>query len=237
MLELNKIYCMDCLEGLKDCPPPHLIVSDPPYEFQASGKGIMSKQKVMDKIKEIGTNSFNFSIIPKILSLQKGNINAYFFTNKTLLPHYLNYAIKHNISFDLLFMVKNNPLPCKNKHYVCDTEYIVFYRKGKVCFNNDFDFNYYKKHYFINIGGMELIHPNQKPIELIRKLIKISSKEGDLVLDPFMGSGTTAVAATQIKRNYIGFEINKEIYDKAIQRVSKIPANLNNLLEAYQNVK
>ena len=212
---------MDCLEGIKHISTPNLIVSDPPYEFQASGKGIMSKQKVMDRIKEIGTNTFNFSLIPKILETQGNNINAYFFTNKTLLPFYLSYCQTHKISFDLLFMVKNNPLPCKNKHYVVDTEYIVFMRKGKVTFNNDFEFNYYKKHYFINIGSMQLLHPNQKPIDFIRKLIKISSTENDLIFDPFMGSGTTALASKQLNRNFIGFEINKSFCDIANKRLNE----------------
>jgi len=219
MIEINKVYCGDCLDFLKDCPRPDLIVSDPPYEFHASGKGNMAKLKQMNSIKEIGTNSFNFSLIPKILSIQKENINAYFFTNKTLLPHYLSYAVKHHISFDILFMVKNNPLPCKNMHYVVDTEYIVFYRKGKACFNNHFGFNYYKKHYYINIGDNDFLHPNQKPIELIQKLIKISSSKGELVLDPFLGSGTTAVACIQLERNWVGIEKNLNYCEIANKRI------------------
>ena len=63
------------------------------------------------------------------------------------------------------------------------------------------------------------IHPTQKPVELLAQLIAASTKEDDTVLDPFMGSGTTAIAAIREKRNFIGFELNKEYYDKACKRI------------------
>ena len=62
-------------------------------------------------------------------------------------------------------------------------------------------------------------HPTIKPLNFIQKLIRNSSKEKDLVLDPFMGSGTTAVAAIKEKRRYIGFETNKQYYDVALKRI------------------
>ena len=68
------------------------------------------------------------------------------------------------------------------------------------------------------VGGGR-IHPTQKPVELMSQLIVASTKESDIVLDPFMGSGTTAIAAIREKRNFIGFELNKEYYDKACKRI------------------
>lgn len=65
------------------------------------------------------------------------------------------------------------------------------------------------------------IHPTQKPVELMLQLIAASTKEGDTVLDPFMGSGTTAIACIKEKRNFIGFELNKEYYDKACKRIKQ----------------
>lgn len=64
------------------------------------------------------------------------------------------------------------------------------------------------------------IHEAQKPIKLIKFLIKLTTKEGQVVLDPFMGSGTTAVAAIQLKRHFIGFEIVPEFHAKALDRIS-----------------
>ena len=63
------------------------------------------------------------------------------------------------------------------------------------------------------------LHDSQKPVGLFQTLISQSSKKGETILDPFMGSGTTAIACIREKRNFIGFELNKEYYDKACKRI------------------
>lgn len=63
------------------------------------------------------------------------------------------------------------------------------------------------------------IHEAQKPLALIEYLIKLTTREGQLVLDPFMGSGTTALAALNLKRNYIGFEVNSKFHEQAVERI------------------
>lgn len=72
----------------------------------------------------------------------------------------------------------------------------------------------------------EMLHPTQKPVEVIEKLITDSTKEGDLVLDCFMGSGTTAVAAKKLNRNFIGFEIQEKyitISENRLKQVEILP--------------
>ena len=69
-------------------------------------------------------------------------------------------------------------------------------------------------------------HPTQKPVDLLRYLIRTYSNEGDTILDNCMGSGTTAIAAIREKRNFIGFELNKEYYDKACKRIKLEQAQL-----------
>ena len=64
-------------------------------------------------------------------------------------------------------------------------------------------------------------HPSQKPLNVLRKIITASSKEGDTVLDPFIGSGTTAVACKQLRRNFIGFEISQKYVDIANKRLQQ----------------
>lgn len=66
-----------------------------------------------------------------------------------------------------------------------------------------------------------VLHPTQKPVELIRYLIRTYSDEGQVILDNCMGSGTTAIAALRERRHYIGFELNHEYFDKAQQRIAK----------------
>ena len=65
----------------------------------------------------------------------------------------------------------------------------------------------------------DTFHPTQKPVELIQYLIRTYSNEGDTILDNCIGSGTTAIACIREKRNFIGFELNKEYYDKACKRI------------------
>ena len=73
---------------------------------------------------------------------------------------------------------------------------------------------------FANPSGAGHLHPTQKPVDLLRYLIRTYSNEGDTILDNCMGSGTTAVACIKEKRHFIGFELNKQYYDKACQRIS-----------------
>ncbi|MBQ5575542.1 MAG: site-specific DNA-methyltransferase, partial [Bacteroidales bacterium] len=65
----------------------------------------------------------------------------------------------------------------------------------------------------------EAMHPTQKPLALIQRLVLTYSNEGDTILDNCMGSGTTAVACIKEKRHFIGFELNKEYFDKACKRI------------------
>ena len=71
------------------------------------------------------------------------------------------------------------------------------------------------------------LHPTQKPVSLIGKLMEIYSNEGDTVLDNCMGSGTTAVAAIQLKRNFVGFELQKKYFDLATKRIKSEKQQLN----------
>jgi site-specific DNA-methyltransferase (adenine-specific) len=70
------------------------------------------------------------------------------------------------------------------------------------------------------------MHPCEKPVELLQYLIRTYTNEGDTVLDNCIGSGTTAVACIKEKRHFIGFELNKEYYDKAVERINRKRAQL-----------
>ena len=72
---------------------------------------------------------------------------------------------------------------------------------------------------FANIIGKKCIHPTQKPTDLLEFLIKTYTNENDVVLDPFMGSGSSGVAASQLKRKFIGIELSQEYFSIAKQRI------------------
>ena len=72
---------------------------------------------------------------------------------------------------------------------------------------------------FANPSGAGHLHPTQKPVDLIAYLVRTYSNEGDTILDNCMGSGTTAIACIKEKRHFVGFELNKEYYEKAVKRI------------------
>ena len=74
-------------------------------------------------------------------------------------------------------------------------------------------------------------HPTQKPVKLLKHLIKIASNEGDVILDPFMGVGSTGVAALEMERKFIGIEIDKEYFEAAQKRIQQIQPSLFSILK------
>lgn len=225
-MEMNKIYQIDCRKGINQIPKPNLIIADPPYDFESSGAGIVGMRETFNRISDAGIDKFNFNeYIPALLNLQEDKVNAYFFCNKKLLPTYLNEAIKRKLLYDILSMNKDAPIPTKNSSYLPEIEYVVFLRSPGAYWNGKLNYKLYFKSFRCLTNGVSNFHPTQKPIGIIRKYLQVSSKEGDLVLDPFMGSGTTAVACKQLNRNFIGFEINPEYCKIATERLQQTVLN------------
>lgn len=99
----------------------------------------------------------------------------------------------------------------------------MYFRRGAYC--NPLSYEKAKTVYELplNVKDKRLYgHPTVKPLNIIRNLVENSSKEGYLVLDPFMGSGTTAVACKELNRNYIGFEISKDYVEASLNRLASV---------------
>ena len=77
-------------------------------------------------------------------------------------------------------------------------------------------------------------HPTQKPVELLKRIIMSSSNEGDVILDPFNGSGTTGIAARMLRRHYVGIDSNKDYLDLTIQRIKECTVNTDILSYSMQ---
>jgi DNA modification methylase len=205
-MRLNYIDNIDCLEGLAEIPDKSvdLIVTDPPYGIKA------------DK----GTNGFGSAKNRKYAGGWDGAIPA---------PEY--FLEMQRVAKNLVIFGGNyfcHLLPPTNG-------WIFWDKKGEVQFKNPFSdgeliytsFNgplkkiVFKQQGFITDSKDKRYHPTQKPTELVQKLIELYSHPGDLILDPFMGSGTTAVACLRTGRNYIGFEISTEYHTIAQQRIAE----------------
>jgi site-specific DNA-methyltransferase (adenine-specific) len=117
----------------------------------------------------------------------------------------------HNI----LCWHKNNVTP--SRWYMKNAEFTLFLRKGKAKKINNSGSKMI--HEFDNIIG-DKTHPTEKPVELMKFYIGNLSNEGDIVFDPFCGTGSTLVAAKELNRNYLGCEIDKEYFDIAEQRIN-----------------
>lgn len=229
--EVNRIYCMDCIKGLAQLPDKSVdvVITDPPFNFDTSGylrgSGMMKKKTYVKRISESFGASFDpkpfLALLPRIMKI----FNGFFFCNKSLVKEYLDFAINNGYNYDILIWNKPNPIPIKNNHFVPDIEYCIYIRDKGACFNNDLPFDYYRKVQTFDSPSQfitkEALHPTIKPIELIRRLIKISSQNNDIILDPYMGSGTTAVACKQLDRNFIGFEINPQYCEVANARLEQ----------------
>ncbi len=125
---------------------------------------------------------------------------------------------------DLLRWEKNNPMPRNvNSRYVTDFEVAVWAVKGskKWTFNKPESVPYLRPVFKSGLvpGGKNRIHPTQKHLGIIEEIIKVHSNPDDLIFDPFSGSGTTALACKNLGRNFIGSEIDKQYYEKAIKRL------------------
>ena len=117
--------------------------------------------------------------------------------------------------------VKTNPQPLNSKtNYLTNCREVALsaVKGGKPTFNSKYDNAIYE---FPTQAGKNRFHPTQKSLALFKALIEKHSNPGDVVLDPFLGAGTTAVAAKELKRNFVGCEIDEEFYKKSIDWLKK----------------
>jgi DNA modification methylase len=218
---------MDCLEGCRKLPDNSidLIITDPPYNFIAYGGGFYDYGKVgartyLTKLKKLKCDKYAPSEFLKEAKRILKKFNFVVFCNKFLIKDYINFAVKNSFNFDIHCLIKKNPIPAKQNHFLHNIEYIVVIREKGATFNLKCNLSDYEK-YYITTSKQNKLHPAQKPVELIRKYIRVLSKEGDIVLDGYGGSGTTYVACKQLNRKFIGFEINKEYCEIAKKRLAQ----------------
>lgn len=222
-IQTIKIQQGDCLELMKDIPDKSvdLVVTDPPYEIATSGAG-MYKQKDKQYVKELNgiKDGFDEKILDELCRVMK-KINIYLWcSQKQILPLLKYFVEEKKCNYNIITWHKTNPVPACGNKYLTDTEYCLFFREKGVKIYGEFKskFTYYvtplnqkdKKKYG---------HPTIKPLNIIENIISNSSKEQELILDPFMGSGTTGVACQNTNRNFIGFELDEKYFEIAQERL------------------
>ena len=235
MFELNTFYNLDCMVGMKDIPNNYidLIVTDPPYKVTSRGSSGNAGGMLKKEINKSG-NVFNHNDIkpieylPELYRILKEGSHLYIMVNHINLQEMLNVATENNFNFiKSLVWDKGNKI--MGQFYMSQFEYILFFRKGKGkkinnCGTSD----------IIRIPNIKTkgsngnnLHDTEKPIALMELLIKNSSIENNIVLDPFVGVGSTLLACKNLKRNYIGFELDKKYYDVACNRIDNNENQMN----------
>ena len=236
--EPNNIYNVDCYEAIKKISDKSidLIVTDPPYEIETVGgntnigKTLNGMCKQLEDLNII--DGINIEILDEFMRIMK-KPNIYIWCNKKQVIEYLNYFVtKNGCSFEIMVWIKTNPTPLCGGNYLIDKEFCLYFRKG-VKLNTKFET---AATYWIspkNKSDKDLYcHPTIKPLEFVKNHILNATKENDIVLDCFLGSGTTAVACKETGRRYIGFEINKDYFKIAQDRINGISQIDNKLKEA-----
>ena len=206
--EQTTIYNGDCREILPHLGRFDLLLTDPPYIVDTQGGGIGAKRQYLKDIKSADIDrGFDSSFLDKVP-------NWFCFCGKQQIPQILPHAMSSN--WMLITWCKQNPTPLVNSNYLPDTEYVFHkWSKGRL-FG---DYHSKSRFYVSNVGKSEINHPTVKPLPLIRKLVLLGSQEGEIILDPFSGSGTTLLAAKLEGRKAVGIEISKEYCDIAVERL------------------
>jgi len=215
---INKIICGDCLEVMKGIPDKavDLVLTDPPYN--ASNSNISCIDKHYATVDEEWDKGFEITFLHECLRVLREGGTALIFCSYHLLGDYLKSGYKVQ---QIIHWTKTNPFPAIAKVYTPNVEYIIWFIKS-----NPYYFN--KKESGQNIittnvcqGKERTSHPTQKPQDLINKLLLVHSEPENVVLDPFLGSGTTSTACKSLGRRFIGIEQEPKYCEIAQRRLSQ----------------
>ncbi len=232
LIEINNVYCCDSKIGMQELinqgVKVDLIITDPPYDMPRIKPG--GKTKMADNLRkmmnELEGAKLNLGISNEYLELMvklQDKINIYIWCNRKQIEQYLDFFVKkHKCKYEILIWNKTNVMPCYSNKYLSDKEYVLYFRKSGLC--NPKCYEDAKTVYQSSSNAIDKKkygHPTIKPLPFIIKMIKNSSKENDLILDPFAGSGTTLVASKMLDRNFIGFEIEQSYVDICNQRLQE----------------
>lgn len=242
MIEVNKIndYLLindDCFSMLKNIPDQSidLILTDPPYNIAKYSTGNIKfnwRSEINNDLAEWDLAELDpKDLIKDFKRILKPNGNIFIFCSYNIIGEYHKVFDPEFDTFQFMVWHKTNPVPNFRKtSFLNSCELIVS------CWNKGHTWNFTNQrdmHNFIESGicmGSERVkneygkslHPTQKPVAILEKIIKLASNENDIVLDCFNGVGSTGVAAIKNKRRYIGIEIDKKYMDATEKRLKSI---------------
>lgn len=229
--DVDRIIYEDCIEGMRKLPDKSidLIIADPPFGIDFDGKGSQYNRKtdlVVEGYQEVQRDydAFTTAWISELPRIMKDTASAYIFSGWTNLKDVLLAVDSAHLTVINHIIWKYQFGVFTHRKYVSSHYHVLFLAK-----NQDKYFFNKIEHYPLDIWDIPRVYrPGQKkngtklPENVIFRCIDFSSKPGDLVLDPFMGNGTTAACAKAKFRHYLGFEINenlRELLESNIQAI------------------
>jgi site-specific DNA-methyltransferase (adenine-specific) len=218
--ELDEIRFEDCVEGMKELPKESidLVIADPPFGIDFDGKsGVYNRDErlVIEGYEETDESYLEFttSWIAELPRIMKSESSAYIFSGWTNLDAVLQGARDVGL-VTLNHLIWHYPFGVYTKKRFVTSHYhiVLLVKNPRRYFFNKIE-NYpedvwtVKREYRTGLAK----NATKLPLEVVSRCIDFSSRPGDVVLDPFMGNGTTAVAAKMNLRHFIGFEINENL--------------------------
>jgi len=226
-----KLFCADALSLVKELQKDGVkvdhIITDPPYKISKRNNFITMNNATRKGI-DFGVWDKEFDIcgwINEYVKLLSENGSIIVFCSYLHISHIIDELELHGITTkDVLVWKKSNPMPRNvERRYVQDMEFAIWgvKKNAKWIFNKPPKVPYLRSVFETSTvaGGEKTGHPTQKSLSLMEQIIHIHSKKNEIVLDPFMGSGTTGVAALKSGRQFIGIENNEQYFKIAADRL------------------
>lgn len=242
-LPINEIILGDCVDEMEKLPDgvASLIITDPPFGIDYESR---LRSETFGKIEGDGKDdpvlSWAFSRSYRVL---KENSHLYTFTRWDVLARFIRLLEYWNFNIKNCLVGGRSGHSCGDLNYAFSPSYemILFAHKGKRDFNKTTikrlsDGDGYVRRFDDCIDWLPvnepsksiMFHPTQKSLELVEFFMLLSSNKGDLVIDPFSGSGITAIAAWDLGRDFICYEINEEYHKKSLKYLEEFKKGKHN---------
>ncbi|MCE2688123.1 MAG: site-specific DNA-methyltransferase [Rickettsiales bacterium] len=234
---MSQLINGDCFVELKNIPDNSidLILTDPPYNLGEYSTGNMNfswRKSINNDIANWDKGFDPEMIKDDFLRVIKPTANIFVFCSYNLIGRWHSLFDPIFDSFQFFIWHKTNPVPKFRKAGFLNSCEVIL-----CMWNKNHIWNFGKQNEMHNffespicMGEERLkdpVHPTQKPIKLLKHLIKIASNEGSTILDPFMGVGSTGVASLEMGRDFIGIEIDSNYFNAASKRIENLNIQKN----------
>ena len=237
-IEQNELQLGDSSKLIKEIPSESvdLILTDPPYNLAPYSTGNMKfswRAEINNDLAEWDQVSFNpADWLDEFKRILKPTGNLFSFTSYNMLGPWHQVFDPEFDTFQFMVWHKTNPVPkIRRAGFLNSCELII------CCWNKGHTWNFISQkemHNFIETPitmGKERLkdpkHPTQKPVKVLRHLVRIASNPGDLVYDPFMGVGSTGAAALEMNRRFLGAELDEDYFQAAENRLKLVQPMLD----------